>query len=114
MSTSQQPPDTDRSSTSFDYARLRSWYLARLRQRIIKHIESGYLTPASLIAADRKAVQNLILSGLPSEAKPEFRRRVGILSQFPFEWLLIALPIFAQAILVLSTLVALKGSSSST
>jgi PAS domain S-box-containing protein len=93
---------------------LRSWYLARLRQRIIKHIESGYLTPASLIAADRKAVQNLILSGLPSEAKPEFRRRLGILSQFPFEWLLIALPIFAQAILVLSTLVALKGSSSST
>jgi PAS domain S-box-containing protein len=54
-----------------------------------------------LIAADRKAVQNLILSGILSESKPEFQRRLGFLSQFPIEWYLIAVPILGQLVLVL-------------
>jgi PAS domain S-box-containing protein len=114
MNNSLQPQEPDRPTSSFDYARLRSWYLARLRQRIIKHIESGFLTPSSLIAADRKAVQNLILSGLRSEAKPEFQRRLGLLSQFPFEWFLIALPIVGQVVLALTVAFGHLGISSAT
>ncbi len=45
---------------SFDYGRLRSWYLATLRKRIVDLIESGALTPSARISADREAMYKLI------------------------------------------------------
>src|SRR5262249_98009 len=52
----------------------------------------------------------LILSGLHPEAKPEFRPATGILGRIPFEWLLIALPIFGQLALVVLVLLNLKDT----
>ena len=101
MNSSHTAENNDPTAISFDYRRLRSWYLARLRQRIIRQIESGYLTPSSLIAADKKAVQNLILGGLHSERRPQFRVKPQFLSLVQFKWFLIVLPVLLQLVLVL-------------
>lgn len=52
---------TDLSGPS-TYPRLRSWYLARLRKKILQRIEKESLTPGGLIAADSAAVHDLVLS----------------------------------------------------
>lgn len=55
-------------STPSTYSRLRSWYLARLRKKILQRIRMESLTPGGLIAADSAAVQDLVLSaGLGSQ-----------------------------------------------
>ena len=45
---------------AFEYSRLRSWYLATLRKRIVDLLQSGALTPAQRILADREAVYKLV------------------------------------------------------
>lgn len=44
-----------------EYAKVRSWYLARLRKRAIDKAAANQLTPAALIAADRERVEQLVL-----------------------------------------------------
>lgn len=52
---------TGEGLASLTYERLREWYLATLRKRIISRMESSQLSPAAQIAADRKAIEQLIL-----------------------------------------------------
>lgn len=51
----------NKAPAKFSYGRLRSWYLARLRRKIIKKMSTDVLTPGKLIAADSAAVQDLVL-----------------------------------------------------
>src|SRR5688572_16060471 len=54
----------------FNYGRLRSWYLATLRKRIIDMIQSGaLLTPSARIIADREAVYKLVAAAADSDSR---------------------------------------------
>lgn len=73
--------------SAFDYGRLRSWYLAGLRRRIISRQESDQnsMTPVRLIAADRAALEKLVMTstrgGAKREVQPVFAmRKVVMLS----------------------------------
>lgn len=96
MSTEQHGKITEQSGHLFDYAQLRSWYLARLRQSIIKQIESGQLTPSALIAADRKAVEKLVLTALQPKSQYDSGTLKHGLSLLQFKWLLIGIPVTLQ------------------
>lgn len=52
------------------YGKLRSWYLAKLRSRIWNQAGSGAATPRAQIVADRKALEQLILSNKPEDKHP--------------------------------------------
>lgn len=65
-----------------NYARLRSWYLARLRKKILQRIEKQSLTPGGLIAADSEAVHDLVLSAGLSKQRTDKRFRRSLLLAF--------------------------------
>jgi uncharacterized membrane protein len=84
---------------SGDYERLRSWYLARLRKSAHDAERQRSLTPASLIAADRAAIERLIADkARESEAVIRHSRKL-IDRQFGMVWsvLLISLALLVFA-----------------
>ena len=82
------------SERPFEYSRLRNWYLATLRKRIVSQMELASLTPAALITADRQAVYKLITDAAVSPPGSSTGAR-----QHPLDKLLICswvVPIFCQ------------------
>lgn len=55
------------------YSQLRSWYLAKLRRRLVADAQTGMLTPAHLIRADKLAVEQLIVESATSQVPQAYR-----------------------------------------
>jgi PAS domain S-box-containing protein len=84
-----------------NYSRLRAWYLASLRKRIIKQIEAGKLSPAALIAADRLAVERLIIEAQePEKRKIERHHRPHWLTFNRAVFICVIVPFAAAALVV--------------
>jgi hypothetical protein len=55
------PTQSSDMNAEREYSKLRSWYLARLRKQAIAQATTNSLTPAALVAADRKFVEQRII-----------------------------------------------------
>lgn len=110
MNVSKEAKAIKERKPSFDYSRLRSWYLATLRKRIIDKIESGAFTPSARISADRDAVYRLVAgaSGPDQSAavqlpQPADRGTSGLWRIMP---LLYHLPVIIALLMLRETMVA--------
>lgn len=84
----------ENDKSSFEYPRLRSWYLAKLRRGILDVDHSEGLTPATRISADKDAVYRIVAEAASEQTeqqKPNLRIDDQTISQT-----LIGLPLFAQ------------------
>ncbi len=96
---------------SLTYARLREWYLATLRKRIISRMESSHLSPAAQIAADRQAIERLILGTATAD---ETRTLPAIRRTVPLQELLYAsafIPVLTQLLFVVLILSGIRPLS---
>jgi hypothetical protein len=84
------------------YARLRSWYLARLRRQGILGDMQVELTPMALVRADQQILEKLVMS----EVSPQSQQTAGATEHFPITIVLVG--IWCLLSLALIAAVALK------
>lgn len=80
------------------YNNLREWYLARLRNQARQQAARTAVTPASLIASDKFAIQQLVAESVRMSAAQTARKQIP-LQVLPLIWLLVQITVLGSLII---------------